>query len=128
MKQGFFSDLTTIVLAKCLDACSLRQRVIANNVANVETPGFIRSEVAFESRLKEALEAGSEESAASRIEDINPEIIQDSLSPARPNGNNVSIEKEMADMTKNSIQYEALVQLMNLKAAMIRIAMNEGRR
>ncbi|MDI6826908.1 MAG: flagellar basal body rod protein FlgB [Armatimonadota bacterium] len=128
MKQGFFSDLTTMVLAKCLDACSLRQRVIANNIANVETPGFTRSEVAFESHLKEALEAGSEESAVSRIEDVHPEIIQDSLSPARPNGNNVSIEKEMADMTKNSIQYEALVQLMNLKAAMIRIAMNEGRR
>lgn len=128
MKQGFFSDLTTMVLAKCLDACSLRQRVIANNIANVETPGFTRSEVAFESRLKEALEAGSGESTISRIEDVHPEIIQDSLSPARPNGNNVSIEKEMADMTKNSIQYEALVQLMNLKAAMIRIAMNEGRR
>ncbi|MDH7481897.1 MAG: flagellar basal body rod protein FlgB [Armatimonadota bacterium] len=128
MVRSFFSDLTTVMLAKCLDACGLRQRVIANNIANVETPGFTRSEVAFESRLKEALEATSEESAISRIEKIQPEIIQDNISPARPNGNNVSIEKEMADMTKNSMQYEALVQLMNLKAAMIRMAMNEGRR
>jgi flagellar basal-body rod protein FlgB len=121
-----FADRTSAALAKCLDGVGLRQRVIADNIANVETPGFTRSEVDFEGQLKEAL-GSSPDVAMKRIGDVNAKVRADHMSPARSDGNNVSIDKEMAGMTKNTMQYEALIQLMNLKGSMLRSAI-EGRR
>lgn len=128
MSNGLFSDLTTRLLIKSLDCCGLRQRVIANNIANVETPGFKRSQVSFETKLHQVLTTSDEQLAEKQIESLSPEITVDTESPARPNGNNVSVEKEMVDMAKNSMQYETLIQLLNLKSAMIRAAMTDGRR
>jgi len=48
-------DLTLLLLEKTLDVCVLRHKVIANNIANVDTPGFKASRVIFEEKLKRAL-------------------------------------------------------------------------
>jgi len=128
MPGDLLSDLTTQTLTKCLDAVGLRHRVIADNIANVETPGFTRSEVTFEEQLKTAMDSDDMESAMARVQDVRAEVHTDRLSPARPDGNNVSVDKEMASMVKNTLQYEALVQLMNLKYAMLRTVITEGRR
>lgn len=126
--RDLFSDVTTVTLAKCLDAAAIKHQVIANNIANVETPGFARSEVGFEAKLREALELGSRDAILERVTKINPEPQLDRTSPARPDGNNVIIDREMADLTRNSLQYDALVQLINLKGNMLRTVITEGRR
>jgi flagellar basal-body rod protein FlgB len=126
--RDFLTDVTSAALAKSLDCAGIRHRVIADNLANVETPGFKRSEVSFEAQLDLALKSGDEESAVDRIRELEPQIQEDATSPARPNGNNVSVDKEMAVMTKNNLQYESLVQLMNLRGSMIRNAIFEGRK
>ncbi len=126
--SGFFSDVTTLTLIKSLDGVATRHKVIADNIANVETPGFTRSDVSFDNQLKDALKAPGERILESRLNTIEPDITPDTTSPARPDGNNVSIDREMADLTKNSLRYEALVQLINLKASMIKTAVTEGRR
>ncbi len=123
----FFGDLTTVVLSKSLDAAGMRHRVIADNIANVETPGFTRSDVTFETQLQEALASSDPENAMRQVENVEPDVEQDTVSPAGPNGNNVNIDKEMANLTKNSLQYDAMVQLMNLKGRMVRMAINEGK-
>jgi flagellar basal-body rod protein FlgB len=125
--DGLFADQTTTILTKSLDASGLRHRVIADNIANVETPGFTRSEVSFEEKLRQATLSGGD-SASERLESITPEITPDRQSPARADGNNVSIEKEIAGMAKNSLEYESLVQLMNMKTSMLRTAITEGKR
>jgi flagellar basal-body rod protein FlgB len=128
MIDGLFADVTTTALAKSLDAAGLRHRVIADNIANVETPGFTRSEVSFETELKQAMAGASDDAAIRRINTIQPSAHLDTSSPANPNGNNVSIDKEMAELTKNTLQYESLTRLLNMKAAMIREAITEGKR
>ena len=122
--SDFLSDLTSAVLAKGLDCAGIRHRVIADNLANVETPGFTRSDVSFEGQLRSVLESNDEDSVA----DIEPLVGQDLATPARPDGNNVSVDKEMAAMTKNNLQYEAIAQLMNLRGSMLRAAISEGKR
>lgn len=124
----FFTDLTTAVIAKSLDVAGLRHRVIADNIANAETPGFTRSEVSFCDKLKRALTAADADTAIRRVEDVQPEVQADLSSPVRPDGNNVSIDKEMAELTKNSLEYETLVQLFNLKSGMVKAAITEGKR
>lgn len=127
MVRNFLTDLTTATIGKALDACGLRHRAIADNIANVETPGFTRSEVSFESQLKSVLTGQGQESVMDRLDQLQPEVQLDSVSPAGPDGNNVSVDKEMADLVKNTLEYEALVQLANLKGAMIRTAIREGK-
>ena len=51
----------------------MRHRIIADNIANVETPGFTRSEVAFESRLKQALETTTRDDAFGQVDALQPE-------------------------------------------------------
>ena len=128
MIRDFFADATHVTLAKSLDGLGIRHRVIANNIANVETPGFTRSSVRFEEMLKQELEWGGQRPLTQRIGGIQPEVVPDYVSPARPDGNNVSIDREMAELAKNNLRYEALVQLLNLKVSMVRSAIAEGRR
>ena len=124
----FFSDLTTVALTKSLDGTAMRHKVIADNIANVVTPGFTRSDVTFEEKLKEAFQSESERKIESRINEVQTEVETDTISPAGPNGNNVSIDKEMANLTKNTLMYETLVQLINMKGAMVRTAITGGNR
>ncbi len=128
MILNLLSDLTTTALTRSLDACGLRHRVISNNIANVETPGFNRCEVSFESRLRQVLDSGSKGSVVKRVQEIQPEAQLDRVSPARPDGNNVSVDREMADLVKNTLKYEAFIQLLNKKGSMVRAAITEGRR
>jgi flagellar basal-body rod protein FlgB len=105
------------VLEQSLSASSLRHKVISNNIANVNTPGFKKSDVVFESKLQEAL--GNNKLAMSQTNEkhldgrqsssLAPSIISDSYS-IRMDGNNVDIDAEMANLAKNNIYYDAVAQ------------------
>ncbi len=123
----YLNDLTSVVLAKSLDAAGARHKVIADNIANVETPGFTRSKVSFDEQLKSALASGDDDSTKDRVSEMEPEVELDEASPRGPNGNNVNIDIEMAELNKNNLQYDSLVQLLNLRGSMIKIAIREGR-
>jgi len=123
-----FSDLTSVVLAGTLDASSAKHRAIAENIANVETPGYIRKDVAFSDQLREALRESDPNNAMSRVRETLPEQVEDITTPMGQNANNVSIDKEMADLTKNSIEYESLTRLVSMKFAMLMNAISEGKK
>ncbi|WP_258359730.1 flagellar basal body rod protein FlgB [Moorella sulfitireducens (nom. illeg.)] len=124
------------VLEKALDTAALRQRVIAHNVANVNTPGYKRYDVTFEEKLGRAL--GLEESVAlyrtnpahlpATGLDLSPEIVQDNSTTMRQDGNNVDIDREMVDLAQNSLNFNFAAQQLNGRLAMLRYAINEGRR
>ena len=78
-------DVTTAALHSALNGLSMRQRVIANNIANIETPGFHAGRVQFENALASAVDSGSG--------DVSPTIAQ-SLEPTRLDGNNVNLDHE----------------------------------
>lgn len=94
-------------LERMLDAAAMRHRVIAQNIANVNTPGYTRQEVDFETRMIEALKEARGSSVS-----VSPEIVTDTASPARADGNNVDIDKEIGEMTRTSLLYETYLQLM----------------
>ncbi len=94
------------LLQGVLGATSLRQRVIAGNIANQNTPGFTRQTVRFEDLVRSALENGDETSS------IVAQIASDEASPAGPDGNNVSIEKEMNSLRENRLVYETYTTLL----------------
>ncbi len=127
------------LLEKALDVESTRRRVIADNIANVDVPHFKRSEVNFESELKRVIR--ERESMDSRmpasmsdsrhipfyvpreVDSVRPRINRDYNTTYRNDGNNVDIEKEMVDASKNMMRYNAFVQSLNQNYKMLKIAM-----
>ncbi|MFM8274303.1 MAG: flagellar basal body rod protein FlgB [Gemmata sp.] len=103
------------VLPQLLDAAALRHRVIAQNVANVNTPGYRRREVAFESDLAKAL------ASPGATAHVKPQVVV-SDGPERVDGNTVDIDREMGDLTKNALLYQAAAQIVTSRVASLRAA------
>jgi flagellar basal-body rod protein FlgB len=116
MLDKILFDQTNIpTLLKSLDATMLRARTIANNVANVNTPGYQRLEVSFEEELRRSLDnnrlkgtrtqEGHMALGAKNVSKINPQV-ERPIDPTLPSGvNNVDIDSEMAKMAENQILY-----------------------
>lgn len=117
--MGLF-DLTDLALQRGMSGASQRQQLLANNLANVNTPGFKRSDVDFESSLASALSADNPANALDSVS-FTPQV--DTTSSMRADGNNVSADQELASMTANATQYEALVAVENSKLGWLRTAM-----
>jgi flagellar basal-body rod protein FlgB len=94
-----------------LDGLSARHAAIADNIANVNTPGYKRKEVRFEDALSRALSDRDNPcgtSSASRP--FTPCVSRDTDSAARADGNNVDVEAEMVSLAETSLRYETLAQ------------------
>ncbi len=99
---------------------SLRQKAIANNIANLETPGYRRVDVRFEELLAKALESPG----SVKLRQIEPELFQPKQTPVKSNGNDVNIENEIGEMVKNTLRHEAYVRLLNKKYKQMELAIS----
>lgn len=120
---------TNYLLEKALDVESLRRKVIANNIANVDVPHFKRSEVNFESQLRRVIEENKDPDyglpakmtdkkhipffTPKNIKNVQPRINLDYSTTFRNDGNNVDIEKEIVDSAKNQMRYNAFITMIN---------------
>jgi len=103
------------VLHKAMDAYSMRQRSISNNLANVSTPGFKRSAVKFEGELKKALSSRNIKGIRThekhfpvggpRIDELKPIPYLPEDDSLRSGLNNIDIDQEMAELAKNQIRF-----------------------
>jgi len=109
------------ILERSLDAATLRQRVISNNIANADTPHFKSKQVIFENILQQELNAPASTLAAYRTDRrhiefgsrgsiLMPQTVMNPDTTIQNNGNNVDIETEMSELAKNQIWYNGLVQ------------------
>lgn len=127
----------TIILEKALDAAWMRNEAISNNIANVNTPGYKKSNVKFEELMADAVDK-FQISGIKKDEkflpigkdtklSISPEIVQEDFTSMRRDGNNVDIDVEMAELAKNSIKYNALIAQMSKEFSKIKLAISGGR-
>ena len=116
-----------------LDWAAKRQRAIANNLANVDTPGYKRQEATFPEALAWAAQ---EQLSLSRTNDrhLPPQVtgtfstVVESSTSHRNDGNNVDIELETAELTRNSLYYNALIDRAGDYFRSLRLVISEGRR
>ena len=109
-----------------LSGLSARQRAIANNVANVDTPNFKASEVRFEDALKRAMQA-NRQATVSNQNALNAAVSRGSLIDAtstRGDGNNVDIEREMQMLGEANLTYSARAQVMSTRLGSLRNVIN----
>lgn len=112
------------IIHKALDAAWTRNEVIAQNIANVDTPGYKRKTVSFEEQLRQAMDKKDFKKGDVDKIDIRVTVYNKSLS-MRLDGNNVDIDNEMAQLAKNTIKYDALVQLAGYSK--IKMVIKEGK-
>ncbi len=110
------------VMGKLLDATSLRQRVIAENIANVNTPGYQRQEVQFEQELVRLMEDNGKPIRDRDLEGVGPRVTTTRNLPKRADGNNVDIEMEVGQLTRNEILHETYTQILATQLGMMRTA------
>ena len=107
---------------KLLDAAALRQEAIATNVANAETPGFRRLDVApdFATQLKARMAAGD---FAQTAQTLRPQLAEDqSARSIRPDGNTVELEHELLAMNRNVVEYNYLTDLVSNNIKQLKVA------
>ena len=108
---------------KLLDASVVRQEAIASNIANVDTPGYRRLDVApdFATQLRTRLEAGNFSETAS----LKPSIVEDTSARAvRADGNSVEMENELLQMNRNSVEYDYLAEIVSRNIKQMKIAIS----
>lgn len=108
-------DPTLRALGHALSGLSLRQRTIADNVANVDTPQFLAGRVDFESSLLAAISNGEDPGTAAIA-------TERSMAPTRTDGNNVNLDDETLAGVKTGLSYQLGVQAMTDHFARLRIA------
>jgi len=111
-------DVTMTALTSALRGLSLRQRITADNIANINTPGYQAGRVDFESALRAALNDG-----------VTPEVagtVGESAAPSREDGNNVNLDDESVSMIDTGLRYQLVVDAVNTKFQLLRDAIKGG--
>jgi flagellar basal-body rod protein FlgB len=109
------SDVTSATIHQALRGLSARQRAISDNVANLETPGYLAKRVDFESSLQAALSDGDPVTAQP--------VESTSRAATGVNGNNVNLDEETLTSLDTNLRYQLMVNAINAKANGLRTAM-----
>lgn len=112
--MGVFDSVSMVALNTALDGLAERQRVIANNVANLQTPGYHAQRVQFEDALTQAVAHGSGSATAT---------VSRSLEPTRADGNNVNLDTETLSNVDTNLRYQLATQAVSAQLSGIRAAM-----
>jgi flagellar basal-body rod protein FlgB len=102
-------------LESYLDLLSVRQKLIASNVANVDTPGYKTQDVDFQTEFQNMLQGG--QAHATEVTGLK----------ANNDGNNVSMDREARLLSENALRFSAVSQLLRGQIRVLKSAIDEGK-
>ncbi|RHA44017.1 flagellar basal body rod protein FlgB [Cellulomonas rhizosphaerae] len=112
--MGVFDSVSSVALGSALDGLALRQRAIADNVANLQTPGYRARVVEFEGALASAVRNGDGAAGAT---------LQRSDAATREDGNNVNLDEQTLLNVETNLRYQLATQAMSGTFSSVRAAM-----
>lgn len=112
------NDDNAAMLFKMMQLSMDRQNVLANNIANADTPGYVRKELSFQDQLASIVKSGEYQELSS----VKGSLVDDTTDVARTDGNNVVLPKEMSEMTQNAMLYKLLARAYGTKVGILRDA------
>jgi flagellar basal-body rod protein FlgB len=127
ISSGVFNYIN--VLGKAADGAWARNEAIANNIANVDTPGYKRQDVSFEEQLQHALKASKYPSLDSKVAEanlhlnrLNPRTYTDIPNWSyRMDKNNVDIDTENVELASNQIKYNGITNSIDSEFANLKL-------
>jgi flagellar basal-body rod protein FlgB len=114
-----FDDLSSSALRVAVTGLSARQTAISQNIANIETPGYLAKKVKFEEALTSAVQAGDSPSS------VTPDV-KTSLETTRLNGNNVNLDEESLSHIDTMMRYQLTIRALDSKYGMLRDVIKGG--
>ena len=120
-------------LRRALDVSYKRTRVISENIANAETPGYKARKVDFQKALADSAGSLPLQVVKSNPGHLTPPGGDDGITveasdhPARADGNNVNREQEIVNLSENTIIYNTTIEILSRKFRLLRTAIEEGR-
>jgi len=121
MIDALFNDPNYLAGKKTLDAIALREQAIASNIANLETPGYQRVDLApsFKAELDRACAGGD----AQQIAALKPTLAADtSAVPNGRDGNTVNLENEMMQLNQNTLANAVEDQVVSFSLVKLQLA------
>lgn len=127
---GWLDGRILNVLQKGLEASSMRQHVLSNNVANIDTPNFKRSDVDFQAVLSTVLGERNEnlDMKLTSIQHIpgladrgGAGVVMDQSTSLRNDGNNVDVDREMTNVAENGLYYNSLTRTISSQLGLLRM-------
>ena len=115
-----FDDVTSVALRSALDGLAARQRTTSDNIANINTPGFLAGRVQFEGALRDAVASGD----PTQVEDVSA-TREPSLEPTQENGNNVNLDEETLSQTETSLSNSHMLRAVNDRFDLLKSAMGK---
>ena len=110
------TDSTMTALHASLSGLQQRQRVTADNIANVQTPGFLAGRDDFESTLQSEIANG-------QLPVVGQNSVTRSMDPTRTDGNNVNLDTETVIQTETGLRYQLALNALDGKYALLRSAL-----
>jgi flagellar basal-body rod protein FlgB len=110
-------DTTQLSLEAAMRGSSLRQTLLTDNLANVNTPGYQRKDVDFHAELASAMETGSP------MESVAFSPSTDASRTVRADGSGIDADQESAELAKNALEYQALVSVAGSRTTILQVAM-----
>ena len=108
-------DPTTANLERYMDLLSTRQKLVASNIANVDTPGYKTQDVDFQFEFM------------SLVNGQQPQTVQPEGLVEKPDGNNVSMDREARMLAENAMRFNLATTLVKNQFKAIRSAIDEGK-
>lgn len=110
-------DNSIKILEKIMDICAYRQKILASNIANADTPQYKAKDIDFQEELRKATES----------EKTSYKVIESPATMPNRDGNTVNIEVEMSKLAETLLMYSAAVQLTSTRLRMLKDAIKGGR-
>jgi len=117
------------VMGKAADAAWQRNEIIANNIANVDTPNYKRQDINFEAQLRRALGASRYETVDAKVADVTSAELEARVYTDAANfsyrldGNNVDIDTENVELASNQIKYNGIMTGINHEFSNLKMVM-----
>lgn len=120
------TDNSINLLGKMLDVSAIKHKVIANNIANINTPGYKKMEVSFAEQLEKVIK----DTSTNKYDTFQPKVVvskEGTNETARNDGNNVDMDKEVSSLMKNTLSYNIYTQLLAKKMELVKSAIENSR-
>jgi flagellar basal-body rod protein FlgB len=110
MLEGYLNVLTT------------RQQMIVSNMANIDTPGYHTKDINFDAAMRQVMDEGVNGTGARML----PASVETAGLPERPEGNNVSVDRESLMLAQTQLQFQLGVQLVKSDLQMVLASIKDG--
>ena len=110
-----FDDVASVTLRSALNGLAMRQRATADNISNLQTPGFLANRVQFEDALRDAVADGD----TGQIAGTGASVLR-SIEPTREDGNNVNLDEETLESTQTELAYSLMTRAVNDRFNLLR--------